>query len=89
MHLKQAGKFQSLQGVILGEFPDSDPGAKRSPSVQDVCERILSPLGIPIVFGASIGHTQRPMLTLPLGVQARLISSADGRLEILEPAVVQ
>jgi muramoyltetrapeptide carboxypeptidase len=89
MHLKQAGKFQSLQGVILGEFPDSDPGPKGSPSVQDVCERILSPIGVPIVFGASIGHTQRPMLTLPLGVQARLISSADGRLEILEPAVVQ
>lgn len=89
MHLKQAGKLQNLQGVVLGEFPDSNPPVKGSPSVQEVCERILSPLGVPIVFGAAIGHTQRPMLTLPLGVQARLISSGDGRLEILEPAVVQ
>lgn len=89
MHLKQAGKFHGVQGVILGEFPDSDPSVKGSPSVQDVCERILSPLGVPVVFGASIGHTQRPMLTIPLGVRARLIASADGRLEILEPAVVQ
>ncbi len=89
MHLKQAGKFQSLQGIILGEFPDSDPPVKGSPSVHDVCARILRPLGVPIVFGAAVGHTKRPMLTLPLGVQARLISSGDGRLEILEPAVVQ
>jgi muramoyltetrapeptide carboxypeptidase LdcA involved in peptidoglycan recycling len=87
MHLKQAGKLQGVHGVIVGEFPDSDPPVKGSPSVQDVCERILSPLGVPVVFGASIGHTQRPMLTIPFGVRARLIASADGRLEILEPAV--
>jgi muramoyltetrapeptide carboxypeptidase len=89
MHLKQAGKFQSVRGVVLGEFPDCDPTVKGSPSVCDVCERILSPFSVPIVFGAAVGHTQRPMVTLPLGVQARLISSGDGRLEILEPAVVQ
>jgi muramoyltetrapeptide carboxypeptidase len=89
MHLKQAGKFQAIKGIILGEFPDSEPTVKGSPSVYDVCTRILHPLGVPIVFGAAIGHTQRPMLTLPLGVQARLISSAEPRLDILEPAVVQ
>jgi muramoyltetrapeptide carboxypeptidase len=88
MHLKQAGKFHAVQGVILGEFPDSEAPMTGSPSVQEVCERILSPLGVPVVFGAAIGHTQRPMLTLPLGVRGRLIASADGRLEVLEPAVV-
>jgi muramoyltetrapeptide carboxypeptidase len=88
MHLKQAGKFAQVQGIILGEFPDSESPVKGSPTVLEVCERILRSLGVPIVFGAPVGHTQRPMLTLPLGVQARLISSGDGRLEILEPAVV-
>jgi muramoyltetrapeptide carboxypeptidase len=88
MHLKQAGKFESVRGIVLGHFPDSAATVKDSPSVLDVCERILAPLHIPIVFGAAIGHTQRPMLTLPLGVQARLIASGEGRLEILEPAVV-
>jgi muramoyltetrapeptide carboxypeptidase len=89
MHLKQAGKLKSIRGVILGEFPDSGSPVKGSPSVYDVCERILTPLNVPIVFGAAIGHTERPLLTIPLGVQARLISTADPRLEILEPAVVQ
>lgn len=88
MHLKQAGKFQALKGIILGEFPDSEPTVKGSASVHDVCARILGPLGVPIMFGAAIGHTRRPMLTLPLGVQARLHATGDGRLEILEPAVV-
>ena len=89
MHLKQAGKFDAIHGIVLGEFPDCEPALKGSPSVHDVCERILRPLGVPIVFGAAVGHTQRPMLTLPLGVHARLYSTGEGRLEILEPAVVQ
>ena len=88
MHLKQAGKFDAVKGIILGEFPDSEPSAKNSPTIHDVCARILRPLGLPIVFGAAIGHTNRPMLTLPLGVQARLSATGAGRLEILEPAVL-
>jgi muramoyltetrapeptide carboxypeptidase LdcA involved in peptidoglycan recycling len=56
--------------------------------VREVCQRILAPLGVPIVFGAPIGHTMRPMLTVPLGVQGRLSTEGAGVLEILEPAVV-
>ena len=47
-------------------------------------KRILKPLGVPIVFGAPVGHTVRPMLTVPLGVRARLDASGAGTLEILE-----
>ncbi|MGB7437362.1 MAG: LD-carboxypeptidase [Candidatus Acidiferrum sp.] len=89
MHLKQAGKFCGIKGIVLGEFPDSELPVQNSPSVFDVCERILRPLNVPMVFGAAVGHTKRPMLTIPLGVKARLVSSNDGWLEILEPAVVQ
>ena len=42
---------------------------------------------IPIVYGAPVGHTPRPMLTLPLGIRTRLHASGEGHLEILEPAV--
>jgi muramoyltetrapeptide carboxypeptidase len=88
MHLKQAGKFDGVKGIVLGEFPDCEPSVKGGPTVHDVCERILKPLGVPVVFRAAIGHTQRAMLTLPLGVRARLLSAGESRLEILEPAVV-
>jgi len=87
LHLKQAGKFAKVRGVVLGEFPECDPPVPGSPSVRDVVQRILAPFKIPIVFGAPIGHTARPMLTLPLGVPARLTAEGSGTLNILEPSV--
>lgn len=87
MHLKQAGKFDGVKGIVLGEFPDSPPAVAGAPTVKEVCARILRPLGIPIVFGAPVGHTPRPMLTIPLGIKARLDADGDGTLEYLESAV--
>jgi muramoyltetrapeptide carboxypeptidase len=89
MHLQQAGKFHSVRGVILGEFPECDPPVAGSPSVRDVCLRLLGPLGVPIVFGAPVGHTPRAMLTIPLGVRGRLVAEREGSLTILEPAVIE
>ena len=87
LHLKQAGKFKGVRGIVLGEFPESEPPEGSTVTVADVCRRIMGPLQIPIVYGAPIGHTPRPMLTLPLGVRARLHASGEGHLEIIEPAV--
>jgi muramoyltetrapeptide carboxypeptidase len=88
MHLKQAGKLANVRGIVLGDFPECEAVVVGSPTVREVCQRILAPLGIPIVFGAPIGHTMRSMLTVPLGVQGRLSTEGAGVLEILEPAVV-
>jgi muramoyltetrapeptide carboxypeptidase len=88
MHLKQAGKFIKVRGIVLGDFPECEPPVAGSATVRDVCRRLLEPLGVPMVFGAPIGHTMRPMLTVPLGVKARLSATGEGVLEILEPAVV-
>jgi len=87
MHLKQAGKFDGVAGLVLGDFPECEAPMAGSPTVREVCARILAPLRVPVVFGAPVGHTMRPMLTVPLGVRGRLRASAAGALEILEPAV--
>lgn len=87
MHLKQAGKLRGVRGIVLGEFPDCEAAVNGSPSVREVCERILRPLGVPMVFGAAVGHTRRAMLTVPLGVKGKLVARGEGKLEILEPAV--
>lgn len=87
MHLKQAGKFTKVRGIVLGDFPECEAPVAGSPTVRDVCVRILGTLGVPIVFGAPVGHTIRPMLTVPLGVKARLYAKGEGALETLEPAV--
>ena len=87
MHLKQAGKLKNVRGIILGEFPESEPPIAGGPTVRELCQRILGELGVPVVWGSPVGHTSRPVLTLPLGVRARLRASGAGQLEILEPAV--
>jgi muramoyltetrapeptide carboxypeptidase len=89
MHFKQAGKLDGVKGIVLGDFPECEPPVAGSPSVRDVCARILGPLGVPVVFGAPVGHTLRPMITIPLGVNARLNAKGDGTLEILEAAVTR
>jgi muramoyltetrapeptide carboxypeptidase len=88
MHLLQAGKLEGVRGILLGDFPECESPVPGSPTVRDVCRRILSPLSVPVIFGAPVGHTVRPALTLPLGVNARLSAKGEGVLEILEPAVV-
>ncbi len=87
LHLRQAGKFDGVRGIVLGEFPESEAPQGSSVTVADVCRRVLGPLRIPMVYGAPVGHTTRPMLTVPFGVRAKLRASGEGRLEILEPAV--
>ncbi len=88
-HLHQSGIFESVAGVLLGDFPDCDPPSRGSPIVPEICAEILAPLGVPVVYGAPIGHTKRPMLTIPLGVRGKLQAKGKGTLEILESAVVE
>jgi len=90
MHLKQAGKLRGLAAIILGEFPECEAPPKGE-TIRDIAQRLFAPLGIPIAWGAPVGHTERPMLTIPLGVRARLVASGGAStpspyLEILEPA---
>jgi muramoyltetrapeptide carboxypeptidase len=84
-HLRQAGKFKGITGIVLGDFPECE-GPAGTETVEDVARRILAPLKIPVAYGAAIGHTARPMLTIPLGVRAKLEVSDTPWLEILEPA---
>ena len=87
MHLKQAGKFDNIRGIILGEFPGSEPPIPNSPTVRAVCKHILTSLGVPIIYGSPVGHAERAMLTIPFGIHARLHAAGEGTLEFLEPAV--
>lgn len=91
MHLKQAGKFDGIAALMLGDFPECEP-PEGGETVRDVAQRILASLGMPVVWGTPIGHTARAALTLPLGVRARLAAAAQGgatKLQILEPACTQ
>jgi muramoyltetrapeptide carboxypeptidase len=85
MHLKQAGKLDRVAGLLFGDFPECE-GPAGSATVHDVISRVTRKFDVPVVWKAPFGHTERPMLTIPLGVRARLTANASPTLEFLEAA---
>jgi muramoyltetrapeptide carboxypeptidase len=80
--LLRAGWFDGVRGIVLGDFTDcASPEA-----VQDLVVDRLAPLGVPMLWGASIGHEQRN-LAFPFGVPATLDAGA-GTLVLREPALL-
>ncbi|HUI84210.1 MAG TPA: LD-carboxypeptidase [Candidatus Binatia bacterium] len=72
MQLHLAGKFDGVQGIVLGEMIDcAEPGVPDS-SLHQVVMRILAGLRIPVAFGLKSGHVSGGSITLPFGVRAKL-----------------
>jgi muramoyltetrapeptide carboxypeptidase len=97
LHLGQAGKFDNIHGIVVGDFPECEPPAPSGVTVLDIFRRHFQEMRIPVVAGAAIGHTARAMLTLPLGVRGRLHAGNNAlaatygstQLEILESACAE
>lgn len=86
-HLRRAGKFREVKGVIFGEMPGCGGGTTAEEGLRDIILEALSDLNIPIAFGLPFGHSRQGCLTLPLGVRARLSAQEKVTLTLLEPAV--
>jgi muramoyltetrapeptide carboxypeptidase len=89
LHLRQAGKFNGVRGIVLGDFPECEAPAANGLAAMDIFRRYFEKMDIPVVAGAPFGHTARAMMTLPLGVRGRLRADngAGGtQIEILESA---
>ncbi len=86
LQLRQAGKLDSVRGVVLGYFTDCEPDEdEESLSLEQVFQDYIDPLGVPVLEGFPAGH-ESPNLTLPLGVRVRL--DADQRsLAALPPEI--
>ena len=83
--LRQAGKLDTVAGVIFGEMVGCVAAPGESVSVCDVIRDAFAGAPYPVVFGLSSGHG-RGATTLPLGVRARL---AGERLSLLESPVAE
>lgn len=88
-HLRLAGKFDGVAGVVFGECADCKPrdfkpSFTSTYSLGEVVDNILGELKVPVLAGLTIGHTD-DQLTLPVGVMASL-DAEKGELEIEEAA---
>jgi muramoyltetrapeptide carboxypeptidase len=85
-HLRLAGAFSGLSGVLVGRFTKLERSTGDGAlGFDEVLATYFRPLGVPVAYGFPIGHVDSQW-TLPLGVRARL-DAERGELELLEPAV--
>jgi muramoyltetrapeptide carboxypeptidase len=89
MHLKLAGKFDGVRGIIFGEMLGCTQSPTQGYTLEEVVMRVVGSLGVPIAYGVSSGHVSNGNITLPMGVSALLNVGGSGvALEILEPATM-
>ena len=88
-HLKQAGKFDEVRGIVFGEMLNCIQNASQGYPLEEVLLDLLGEYNFPILYGFPTGHTSRPNVIVPFGVRACLdLTSKDPLFELLESAVV-
>ena len=88
MQLKLGGYFDDVRGIVFGEMLDCFQNAAQDYTLQEVVQRIVGDLGIPVTFGVKSGHVTSGNITLPFGVKANLsVRGAQVALKIAESAV--
>jgi muramoyltetrapeptide carboxypeptidase len=86
--LRHAGILDRAAAVVLGTFPRCDePGGV--PTAREVLAELFEGFSGPVVFGLPVGHVDGAALTLPLGVQTRVVAGSTARVIVEEAAVTE
>lgn len=79
------GRLSAAAAVVFGQLPRCDePGGLVT--ARDVIRERLAGFPGPVLFGFPSGHTTTPLVSLPLGVDTRVIATGRPRLVIEEAA---
>ena len=85
-HLKLAGVFNQISGLILGTFRKciaEEPNF--SFTLEEVFEQHFKGVKFPVYYGAQIGHTANKF-TIPIGLKVEM-NAGEGSFKLLKPAV--
>ena len=85
--LRLSGLLARASGVVFGELPRCDEPAEGGPAIKAVVADLMADFQGPVLFGLPSGHTDGACMTLPFGVQARVVSRPEPGLIIEEAAV--
>jgi len=80
-----AGRFEAASAIVFGQFPKCDEpggGATARAAIHDV----LADFPGPVLFGFPSGHASTPLVSLPLGVETRVVADGAPRLVLDEAA---
>jgi len=86
LQLRQTGLLDRAAAVVVGELPRCDEPTG-DPTARAVMAELFADFRGPVLIGFPSGHTVSPAMTLPFGVQARVVADGRPRLVIEEAAV--
>jgi len=86
--LRLSGLLARASAIVFGELPRCDEPAPAGPVIKAVITDLLEGFPGPVLFGLPSGHTNGACITLPFGVQARVVTAPSPALIIEEAAVV-
>ena len=84
--LTASGVLARAAAVVCGELPDCDEPTGR-PTARAVVAEVLETFPGPVLFGFPTGHAAGPALTVPLGVEVRVVGGRRPRVVVTESAV--
>ncbi len=91
LHLKNAGVFDKIAGLVVGDFTDIKDGGSKpfGFTLEDVVRAVTKDRDFPIVMDAPFGHGKR-IYTHPVGAKAELTATVRQApaLRLLKPAVI-
>ena len=81
-----SGALGRAAAVVCGELPGCDEPDGELTACSVVAD-LLDAFPGPVLFGFPTGHTSGPALTVPLGVEVRVVGGTRARLAVTEAAV--
>ena len=86
MQLRLSGILDRAAALVFGELPKCDePGG--DPAIRATIAKLTREFRGPVLFGLPSGHTSGATITLPFGVEARVIAEGAPAVVINESAV--
>jgi muramoyltetrapeptide carboxypeptidase len=85
MQLRLSGRLERASAIVFGQLPGCDePGGRLT--ARDVILDVLQDFRGPVLFGFPAGHSTAPLVSMPLGVQTRVVADPSRPCLIFEEA---
>ena len=87
--LRLSGLLSRASAIVFGELPRCDEPGEGGPAIKAVVADLLEDFRGPVLFGLPSGHTDGACMTLPFGVDARVVTGAEPGVIVEEAAVAR
>jgi muramoyltetrapeptide carboxypeptidase len=73
-HLKQAGIFNNINGLIIGQFLDCTDDGEKSFTVEEILHQYFDTATFPVLYNFPYGHGMKK-ISMPVGIETNLDTS--------------